>query len=83
MALDGIMEMLPERELEVVVGVCTKVCWVPFTGDVVAESWLSDPFTVVLAPLVAVALVAAAPAPLDVAAAVAGAKVPVVPSALE
>lgn len=68
--------MLPERELDVVVGVGAVLCCVALTGDVVAEAWLSDPVAAVL-------LAAPATAPLDVAAAVAGAKVPVEPSVLE
>lgn len=76
--------VLSEREpVVVVVGVGATVCCVPFTGDVVAEVWLSDPFATALVALVAVLLVAPAPAPLDIAVAVAGAKVPVEPSVLE
>lgn len=84
MELDGMTLVLSEREpVVVVVGVGATVCCVPFTGDVVAEVWLSDPFATALVALVAVLLVAPAPAPLDIAVAVAGAKVPVEPSVLE
>lgn len=91
MELDSMTVVLSEREpVVVVVGVGATVCCVPFTGDVVAEVWLSDPFAAALVALVAVLLVAPAPAPLDiavappdVAVAVAGAKVPVEPSVLE
>ena len=75
--------LLPDWEPAVVVGVGATLCCVPFTGDVVAEVWLSAPFAAVLVASVAALLVAAAPAPLDVAVAVAGAKVPVEPSVLE
>lgn len=79
--------MLSEREpVVVVVGVGATVCCVVFTGDVVAEVRLSNPFAAVLVALLAVLLAAPldiAAAPLDIAVAVAGAKVPVEPSVLE
>ena len=77
------IEVLPEREPDAVAGVGAVLCCVPFTGDVVAEASLSDPFAAVLVALEAKLLGAPATAPLDVAAAVAGAKVPVEPSVLE
>ena len=75
MEVDGMILKLPEREPDAVAGVGAVLCCVPLTGDGVAEVWLCDPFPAVL--------VAPATAPLDVAAAVAGAKVPVEPSVLE
>ena len=75
--------LLSDLEPAVVVGVGATLCCVPLTGDVVAELRLPDPFAAVFVALEAALLVVAAPAPLDVAVAVAGAKVPVEPSVLE
>ena len=98
MEQDGMIVVLPDLEPDVVVGVGATACCVPFTGDdvvaegslaapsaaaLVEEVWLCDPFAAALVALVALLLVAAAPASPAVAVAVAGAKVPVEPSALE
>ena len=87
-----------EPDAVVGVDVDATACCVPLTADdVVAEGSLAapsaaalveevllcDPFAAALVALVALLLVAAAPASLLVAVAVAGANVPVEPSALE